>query len=94
MIKVRTPRVLDLFAGCGGFSLGFHLAGYQIVGHVEKDPFSCKTLRMNFPKSEILEWDITKIDPNEWEDIFIQTRLSPTYRQRFFVWLVSLKAVD
>ena len=28
------PRVLDLFAGCGGISLGFQSAGFQILGAV------------------------------------------------------------
>ena len=30
-------KVLDTFAGAGGFSLGFHLTGnYDIIGAIEK----------------------------------------------------------
>lgn len=32
------PRVLDLFSGCGGLSLGFQRAGFEILGGVEKEP--------------------------------------------------------
>lgn len=36
---VRPRRVLavDLFAGCGGFSLGFHSSGIHVIGAVELD---------------------------------------------------------
>lgn len=42
------PRVLDLFSGCGGFSLGFQSAGYRIVGSLEKDPTAARTHARNF----------------------------------------------
>lgn len=38
------PRVLDLFAGAGGFSEGFIKAGCDIVGHIEMDKNACNTL--------------------------------------------------
>ncbi|MDR0618650.1 MAG: DNA cytosine methyltransferase [Bacteroidales bacterium] len=30
--STRKPRAFDFFAGCGGFSLGFIQAGYEVVG--------------------------------------------------------------
>jgi DNA (cytosine-5)-methyltransferase 1 len=48
----ETPRVLDLFAGCGGISLGFDHAGFQIVGAVEIDPDAARTHALNFCKGE------------------------------------------
>jgi len=42
-----TPRVLDLFAGCGGLSLGFQSQGFDIVGGVEIDPEAATTYASN-----------------------------------------------
>ena len=44
----QPPRVLDLFAGCGGLSLGFQTAGYKISGAVEIDSRAIETHAMNF----------------------------------------------
>lgn len=38
---------IDLFAGCGGLSLGLHLAGWQGLFAVEKDPMAYETLHRN-----------------------------------------------
>jgi DNA (cytosine-5)-methyltransferase 1 len=44
----KKARVLDLFSGCGGLSLGFHKAGFDIVGAVEFDRHAAKTHAENF----------------------------------------------
>lgn len=46
------PRVLDLFSGCGGISLGFYTAGYRIVGSIESDKQAVLTHASNFFKFE------------------------------------------
>ena len=42
------PRVLDLFAGCGGMSLGFLAAGFSLSGSVESDPLAAASHAANF----------------------------------------------
>ena len=42
------PRVLDLFAGCGGLSFGFHSAGYEIRAAMEVDELSALSHAINF----------------------------------------------
>lgn len=44
----ETPRVIDLFAGCGGISLGAQLAGCEIIGAVECDPAAARSHALNF----------------------------------------------
>ena len=46
------PRVLDLFAGCGGFSLGFSSAGFEIAAGLEVDEYAAETHANNFFESE------------------------------------------
>lgn len=42
------PRFMDLFAGCGGISLGFATAGYELVASVEMDPWAAESHGANF----------------------------------------------
>lgn len=44
-----TLRILSLFAGIGGFDLGFARAGMTTVRFVEIDPFCQKVLRKHWP---------------------------------------------
>jgi site-specific DNA-cytosine methylase len=42
------PSVLDLFAGCGGISLGFESAGFEIGAAVEFDADAARSHGLNF----------------------------------------------
>jgi DNA (cytosine-5)-methyltransferase 1 len=52
-------RILDLFAGIGGFSLAGHWMGWKTVAFVEKDAFCQKVLRKNFGQDIEIYDDIT-----------------------------------
>ncbi len=66
------PRVVDLFAGCGGISLGFHRAGFRIDAAVEIDGTAARSHARNFHRDdpELFERhakarDITVLEPDE-----------------------------
>jgi DNA (cytosine-5)-methyltransferase 1 len=59
------PTVVSLFAGCGGSSLGYSMAGYREVLAVEWDRVACSTLRRNFPSVPLHEGDIAKLAVEE-----------------------------
>ena len=44
----RRPRVVDLFCGAGGFSLGFEAAGCEILAGLELDKHAAKSHALNF----------------------------------------------
>lgn len=50
----RRPVGIDLFAGAGGFSLGFEQAGFDVVSAVEIDPIHAAIHEFNFPKCATL----------------------------------------
>lgn len=50
-----TVRVLDLFSGIGGFSLGLERAGMRTVAFCEIDPFCRKVLAKHWP--EVPQYD-------------------------------------
>lgn len=48
---------IDLFAGCGGLSLGLHQSGWQGVFAIEKSPDAFKTLKYNLIQNKKhFEW--------------------------------------
>ena len=53
-------KVIDLFAGCGGLSLGFEMAGFEIPVAVEIDAWASETYKNNHPDTKVITDDITK----------------------------------
>lgn len=68
-------RTLSLFSGAGGLDIGFHKAGFDIVGCVEIEKQYCETLLANKnngtyfnPEARIYCNDIRNFDPTEFLD--------------------------
>lgn len=66
------PRVLDLFSGCGGLSMGFSKADFEITAAMEIDEIAAHTHAINFfpddgERIELHERprDITIVEPDE-----------------------------
>lgn len=58
-------NVIDLFAGCGGFSVGFERAGYKITKAVEFDKSIAASYSHNHKRTKMLAEDIRNIADNE-----------------------------
>lgn len=59
------PTVISTFAGCGGSSLGYSLAGFRELLAVEWDNNAVEHLKLNFPSIPIYAGDIAKLDVQE-----------------------------
>ncbi len=54
----NSPIAIDLFAGAGGFGVGFELAGFSVPFSLEIDQWACDTLRFNHPNMRVAQNDI------------------------------------
>ena len=71
-------KIIDLFSGIGGFSLGFQKAGYQFTEHYfsEIDKHAIANYKHNFPHAKYIG-DITTLHGGDFTDIDIITFGSP-----------------
>ena len=71
-------KIIDLFSGIGGFSLGFQRAGYQFTEHYfsEIDKHAIANYKHNFPHAKYIG-DITTLHGGDFRDIDIITFGSP-----------------
>lgn len=61
-------KVVSLFAGCGGFDLGFEKAGFEVVWANEYDSTIHATYRLNHPKTELNTSDIRNLTAQDIPD--------------------------
>lgn len=68
------PTVVSTFAGCGGSSLGYSMAGFRELLAVEWDDNAVATFKLNFPNVPVYHGDIAKLSV---EQVLSMTGLQP-----------------
>jgi len=63
--EANAPTVISTFAGCGGSSLGYSMAGYRELLAVEWDDNAVATFKLNFPDVSVYHGDICKLSVEE-----------------------------
>ena len=67
------PKIIDLFSGCGGLTLGFEKAGFDMAAGIELMPAACQTISYNLDfrygrdQTHICA-DITKVEASVFKD--------------------------
>lgn len=54
-------KLVDLFAGCGGFALGAHQAGFKVAAAFDNDPILSSSYPFNFPDTRLFLQDVAKL---------------------------------
>ncbi len=72
--EANAPTVISTFAGAGGSSLGYSMAGYRELLAVEWDDNAVATFKLNFPDVPVYHGDIAKLSV---EQVLEMTGLQP-----------------
>ncbi|MDR2878604.1 MAG: DNA cytosine methyltransferase, partial [Fusobacteriales bacterium] len=72
---------IDVFAGGGGLSEGFHRAGYNIISHIEKDTNAALTLKTRLSYQYLQE--------NNTTDLYIKYLKKEISRDEFYSFIPS-----
>jgi len=83
-------RVVDIFAGCGGLSSGFHKEGIEVSAHLDWDAACAQTLRLHYGDPEELGY-LSKVYQ---ADIRNTDELFSTNQESFSSWIETLGGVD
>lgn len=63
------PRIVDLFCGCGGFSLGAAAAGLHPALAVDIDPILTSSYETNHPRTKLQLADLARVDGRDIERV-------------------------
>lgn len=58
-------KLVDLFCGCGGFSLGAHCAGFEVAAAYDIDEILTSSYSANFPETKLFHRDLSSISGAE-----------------------------
>ena len=57
----KRMRLVDVFSGCGGFSLGARQAGFSVVAAFDNDPVLASSYPHNFPDTRMILCDAAEL---------------------------------
>jgi DNA (cytosine-5)-methyltransferase 1 len=69
MNRAKKPKVIDLFAGVGGFSLGAVRVGFDLIAAIDIDRHAVAAHGKNFPKSFHARRNILNISGQQLHDL-------------------------
>jgi DNA (cytosine-5)-methyltransferase 1 len=72
--RATAGTVVDLFCGCGGFSLGAELAGFHSLAAIDIDPTLQSAYRKNFPGTKAVQASVADLDAAAWRQIIGRVR--------------------
>ena len=67
-------KIISLFTGAAGMDIGFEKAGFEVVVAIESDSACCDTIRLNMPKTSVIQSLIEEVST---EKILKQGNLNP-----------------
>lgn len=65
-MKKNGFKIGVLFAGAGGFDLGFRYAGYSVEFAIDNMPDACSTYNKNSGSDKISQLDLLQVDPKDY----------------------------
>lgn len=74
MAARRHATVVDLYSGCGGFSLGGELAGFHSLAAIDIDPTLQSAYRKNFPTAKAVQASVADLDASAWKQLIGKVR--------------------
>ena len=74
-LEKEKPIVVEFFCGCGGTSLGFEMAGYEVALGVDIHKPSIETFKRNHPNAFTILGDINKLKVDEVKNILRGKRI-------------------
>ena len=64
----KSHTIIDLFCGCGGLSIGFEMAGFEVKLAIDNWEDALVTYRYNHHDTDTLNADLLNLDPKDVEE--------------------------
>jgi DNA (cytosine-5)-methyltransferase 1 len=71
---IKRGTIVDLYSGCGGFTLGAELSGFRSLAAVDIEPLLQSGYRRNFPQTRAIQASVADLEASDWRQILGKQR--------------------